>query len=86
MRALFGVVSLLVVLAIVGLLAAKQLRTVSAPVALVPGQPAVAASGTVREQAQQTERQVAADVAKALQQGAQAHREASEAAEGASQP
>ena len=84
MKALFGVVSLLVVLAIVGLMAAKQLRAVSAPIAAAPG--GAAASGSVRDEARQTQQQVAADVAKALQQGAKAHQDASEAAEGASQP
>ena len=60
MKAMFGVVSLLIALAIVGFLAARQLRT-TAP---------SAASGTVREQSQQIQQKVKDDVAKALQQGA----------------
>ncbi|MBS0445591.1 MAG: hypothetical protein JSR59_06525 [Proteobacteria bacterium] len=84
MRALFGVVGLLVVVAIVGLLAARQLHRL-APTPVAGG--VVPASGaSVREQAQQTERQVADDVAKALAQGAAARRDADAAAEGASQP
>jgi hypothetical protein len=76
MKALFGVVSLLVALAIAGLVVVKQLKSVrqlgavstqqTGPVAA----PALAGSGPVREQAQRLENQVASDVDKALQQGA----------------
>lgn len=80
MKAMFGLVSLLIVLAIVGMLAARQLR--SAGPAAVSGStataaqtagvalPDVSASGTVRDQAQQMQQKVKDDVAKALQQGA----------------
>ena len=82
MRALFGVVSLLVVLAIVGLIVVKQLKAVgrvgaqppSADATGVPLAPAMSGSGNVREQAAQLQNQVADDVAKALNQGAAAGR------------
>ena len=76
MKALFGIVSLLVALAVVGLLAARQLQAVAPSVApsaaAAAGVPAFAASGNVREQAQQLQRKVQDDVAKALAQGAAA--------------
>ena len=78
MKALFGVVSLLVALAIVGLIAVQQLKAVghvggSAAVgAGVPPVPQMSGSGTVREQAQTLENKVANDVVKAMNQGAQA--------------
>ena len=63
MRALFGLVGLVVVLAIVGLLAKKQLAATRAPVpALQPATgsaaPASEPTGTVREQSQQMQQQV----------------------------
>ncbi len=75
MRAVFGVVSLLVVLAVVGLLASRQLKSVSGGVAsaLVPALPGSASTppgATVREQSQQLQKQVADDIAKAMAQGA----------------
>jgi hypothetical protein len=81
MKAMFGVVSLLVALAIVGLIAVKQLRAVggagAAPAAQagLPAAPALSGSGTVREQSQQLQKQVAGDVTKALEQGAAARSE-----------
>jgi hypothetical protein len=85
MRALFGVVSLLVALAIVGLIAVKQLKAVghtgTAPASAeagVPVVPQMSGSGTVRQQAQQLENKVANDVAKAMNQGAEQRREESE--------
>lgn len=66
MRALFGVVSLLIVLAVVGTLVKKQLGAVSQSVA--PASPP--ASGNVREQSQQLQERVRSDVTKALDQGA----------------
>ena len=72
MKAMFGVVSLLVALAIVGFVAARQLKT-AAPPAL-----SGAASGTVREQSQQIQQKVKDDVAKALQQGAEARKDTSD--------
>ncbi len=80
MRAIFGVVSLLVVVAIVGLLASRQLKAVNSSVSsaaaqMAPGGAsgpvnAAAPTGTVREQSQQLQQKVANDVAKALEQGA----------------
>ena len=72
MRAVFGVVSLLVVLAIVGVLASKQLRAVDSSVATVA--PA-ASAGTVVEQSRRLQQQVESDVAKALAQGAGARKD-----------
>jgi hypothetical protein len=78
MRALFGVVSLLVVLAIVGILAKKQLQAVHNVGASLPPaqastdgtQTAAPAASTVRAQSQQIQQRVVDDVNKALQQGA----------------
>ncbi len=76
MRAVFGGVSLLVVLALVLLLVASQLKT-AAPVLALPGTAAAstAGSGAVRDQVQQARQQVGDDVAKALEQGAAARKE-----------
>ena len=84
MKALFGVVSLLVALAIVGLVAVKQLKAVghvATPVAAeagVPALPQMSGSGTVREQAQQLQDKLANDAAKAISQGAAARENESE--------
>lgn len=82
MRALFGVVGLLVVLAVVGLLAVKQLGAAghgasASPRANpdLPQIPQMSGSGSARQQAEQIENKVAADVAKAMSQGAAAHKE-----------
>ena len=76
MRAVFGVISLLVVLAVVGLLASRQLRTAGLAGAVQPHAGGAAASAaTPREQARQVQQQVAADVAKALEQGTAARRD-----------
>jgi len=66
MRALFGVVGLLVVLLIVGVLVKKQLAAtkVIAPVS------SDAPPATVREQSQQMQQQVQQDVQRALEAGA----------------
>jgi hypothetical protein len=69
MRAIFGVVSLLVVLAIVGLLASRHLKAVSSPVASAASA-VPAPTGTVREQSQQLQQRVVTDMSKALEQGA----------------
>jgi len=86
MKAMFGLVSLLVALAIVGLLAVKQLRSAAPSVAAggsstataVAGVPPIAAGGTVREQSQQIQQKVLDDVNKALQQGADANKRAAD--------
>jgi hypothetical protein len=78
MKALFGAVSLLVALAIVGLVMVKQLRAVghvgpSSTDASLPAVPQMSGSGTVREQAQTLENKIANDAVKAMNQGAAAH-------------
>ena len=58
MRGMFGLIGLVVVLALVGLLVKKQMAATKAPV-LVPALPgAPAPTGTVREQSQQVQQQV----------------------------
>ena len=72
MKGLFGVVSLLVVMVVIGLVAVKQLRTVG-HVSVEPtgGVNAAAPAGaTVREQSQRLQDKVRSDVVKALEQGA----------------
>ena len=66
MRALFGVVSLLVVLAVISHLVTKQLG--ANRLAVAPS--SSPASATVREQSQQVQDRVRTDVTKALEQGA----------------
>ena len=73
MRALFGLVGLVVVLAIVGLLAKKQLVATRAPVpalqtATGSAAPASEPTGTVREQSQQMQQQVKQQVEGLMQQ------------------
>ena len=73
MRAVFGIVSLLVVMAIVGLLARHQLQAVKTMPSSSSSKSMPAAEGvTVREQAQNTQKQVQQDVQRALEQGAAA--------------
>lgn len=69
MRAVIGIASLLVVLAIVGLLAKKQLAATRAPVPALqaPGQSAPTGT-TVREQSQQVQQQVKQQVEGMMQQ------------------
>ena len=85
MKALFGVVSLLVVLAIVGLIAVKQLKTVGqiggsmADTAQgVPAMPQMSGSGTVRDRSRELQNKVANDAIKAMNQGAEARQAESE--------
>lgn len=79
MRAIFGVVSLLIVLAVVGIVVTKQMKAVDKTVgtSLPPAQTgtdtgrAVApAAETVRQQSQQVQQQVKDDLAKAMEQAA----------------
>jgi uncharacterized membrane protein len=70
MRAVFGVLSLLVVLAIVATLVTKQMKAMKVTTGAVAGSPADASSATVREQSQQMQKKVADDITKALEQGA----------------
>ena len=82
MRAIFGVVSLLLVLAIVGVLAMRQLRATGQAVGnALPAEASSASAappGTVREQSQQLQQRVQSDVTKALEQGAAARKEAAD--------
>ena len=83
MRAIFGVVSLLVVLAIVGIVATKQLKAVnktvgsSLPPAQTGAEQPAATPANVREQSQQLQQRVKSDIEKSLEQGA-ARNDASE--------
>ena len=70
MRAVFGVVSPLVVLALVGFVASRQLRASG----LAAGG-AAASAATGNRQAAQIQQQVSQDLAKALEQGAAARKE-----------
>jgi len=72
MRAVFGIVSLLVVLAVVGLLARKQMKAVDSAVPPAASAPA----GSVRDNAARVQEQVASDVAKAVEKAAQTRDEA----------
>lgn len=69
MRMIFGVLSLLLVVAVVGLLAKTQLKAVGA---LPTGSTAEvqAPAGTPAQQSQQIQSKVQDDIARALQQGA----------------
>ena len=78
MKAIFGVVSLLIALAIVGFVATRQLKAVGHIAGATPSAGTgastppqqVSGSAPVSEQARQIETQVANDIAKAMQQGA----------------
>ena len=79
MKAIFGVLSLLVVLAIVGSIAKRQLQAVapdsSARAAAIAGSAASFAAdpnaSTVREQARSIQEQARTNTARALEQGVQ---------------
>lgn len=71
MRAVFGLVGLVVVLAIVGLLAKKQLAAMRAPIPALPtatGAAAPASTPTVRAQSQQMQQQVKQQMEGLMQQ------------------
>ena len=84
MKALFGVVSLLVALAIVGLVAVRQLKAVGqgGPTggarADMPAMPQMSGSGTVREQAHSLQNRAADDAIKAMSQGGAARQDESD--------
>ena len=65
MKAIFGVLSLLIVLAIAGSLVVKQLRAFDVPAA---GTAPAPAGGTPAEQSRQLQRKVADDVNRLMQQ------------------
>jgi hypothetical protein len=68
MRALFSLVSLVIVVAVIMLVAKKQLQAV-APAVVPPAAPGAAAP-TVPEQSRAAQRKVLQDVDRALEQGA----------------
>lgn len=71
MRVAFGIVGLVIALAIVGMLAKKQLTSTRAvvPALQIPGvAPASAPTGTVREQSQQIQQQYKQALDAAMQQ------------------
>ena len=81
MRGVFGVVSLLVVLAVVGVLALRQLRATGQVVgAALPAEAgaASAAAAPLGEQTQRLQQRAQSDVTKALEQGAAARKEAAD--------
>jgi len=87
MRAVFGVLSVLIVLALVGMLAVQQMRSTgralgsaTAQAASAPGptRPDAPPAGNVREQSQQFQQRVRDDVARALEQGAAARQSESD--------
>ncbi len=75
MKALFGTLSLLLVLAIVGLLLVRQLR---APVLAGPLAPVASTNAALPNQARQLEQRVTGDITRAIEQGAAARRQADE--------
>ena len=70
MRALFSLVGLLVVVAIVGLMAKKQLQAVAPSVAPLATPSTGAAPQTVQEQSRGVQQKVLQDMNRALEQGA----------------
>ena len=70
MRILFSVVSLLVVVAIVGVMASRQLKAVATPSVAMPAASATSPAATPREQSRQLQEQIQRDINQALEQGA----------------
>jgi hypothetical protein len=70
MRMVFGVVSLLVVLAILGVVARKQMNSLSVPAAASSAAGLPAASGTPAQQSKQIQNRVRDDVNQLMQQAA----------------
>lgn len=73
MRAVFGLVGLVVALAVVGVLVKKQMSTTRAPVPALQTAPGVAApasapKGSVRDQSQQVQQQVKEQMDALMQQ------------------
>jgi hypothetical protein len=73
MRAIFGILSLLVVVTVVGMLAKKQLHAISdiapmAPANAPGGVPTTATQATVQQQSLQIQQQVKKSVEESLQQ------------------
>ena len=77
MRIVFSVVGLLIVVAIVGMLAKRELQSARVIVADdAPAASAVVPAGTPAQQSQQLQRQVTEDIDKALRQGMQRNEDA----------
>ena len=76
MRIVFGIVGLLIAVAIVSLLAKQQLHALQPSVPAPDAASAPALSGTPAQQSQQLQRQVKEDIDKALQQGMQRNADA----------
>lgn len=70
MKAVFGIVSLLLALTAVGVLASRQLKAGSAPVSAGMAASATAAAAAPHEQSRQIQQQVRDDLNRALPQGA----------------
>lgn len=68
MRGIFSIVGLLVTLAIIGLLAKKQLGSTQVTVPAAPGMPAVSSDAPPQVRSQQAQQQVKQAVEGALQQ------------------
>jgi hypothetical protein len=69
MKAVFGIVSLLLALMVVGVLASRQLKAGSAPVSAGMAASGTAATAPPHEQSRQIQQQVRDDLNRALQQG-----------------
>ena len=67
MRGMFGLIGLVIVLALVGVLIKKQMAVTQAPVPALQGTPAPA-TGTVRDQSQQIQQQVKEQMVSLMQQ------------------
>ena len=69
MKALFGMVSLLLALAVIGVLASRQFKATGRVPAAASGMP-ITPGATVPQQSQQIQEQVRNEVNRALEQGA----------------
>ena len=67
MRGMFGLIGLVIVLALVGVLVKKQMAATPAPMPALQGTPAPA-TGTVRDQSQQIQQQVKEQMDSLMQQ------------------
>jgi len=76
-KAIFGVISLLIVVALAGFVAGKQLKSLRQGAVIAP---AAAGSANPNVAAQQLQQKVRDDVAKALEQGAQNNARSEDAA------
>ena len=77
MRIIFGVLGLLIVVAIVGMLAKRELQAVRAIAPANAAASAAVPTGTPAQQSKELQRQIGSDIDKALQQGMQRNEDAS---------